>query len=127
MKKMGKKGFTLAELLIVVAIIAVLVAIAIPVFGAQLEKSKIATDEANVRSWYAEQVTNYLSNDVDLPSSYNGPDLKAKDAECTPDGSFADGTATVTYTADELDEDFVINSAISSGSTTPAPSPSPAP
>lgn len=49
-----KKGFTLAELLIVVAIIAVLVAIAIPIFTTQLEKSREATDEANIRSLYAE-------------------------------------------------------------------------
>ena len=47
-------GFTLAELLIVVAIIAVLVAIAIPIFNAQLEKSREATDLANVRGAYAE-------------------------------------------------------------------------
>ena len=56
MKKMNKKGFTLAELLIVVAIIAVLVAIAIPVFNSQLEKSREATDLANIRSAYAEVV-----------------------------------------------------------------------
>ena len=37
--KKSRKGFTLAELLIVVAIIAVLVAVAIPVFGNQLEKA----------------------------------------------------------------------------------------
>ena len=62
--KKNNKGFTLAELLIVVAIIAVLVAIAIPVFSAQLEKSREATDIANVRSAYAEVMTNYLtSND----------------------------------------------------------------
>ncbi len=48
------KGFTLAELLIVVAIIAVLVAIAIPVFTIQLEKSREGVDLANVRSAYAE-------------------------------------------------------------------------
>ncbi len=54
MKKNNKKGFTLAELLIVVAIIAVLTAIAIPVFTSQLEKSKEATDMANIRSAYAE-------------------------------------------------------------------------
>lgn len=48
------KGFTLAELLIVVAIIAVLVAIAIPIFTSQLEKSRESTDLANVRSAYAE-------------------------------------------------------------------------
>ena len=60
MKKNNKKGFTLAELLIVVAIIAVLVAIAIPVFTTQLEKSREATDLANVRSAYAALVTGWL-------------------------------------------------------------------
>jgi len=50
----NKKGFTLAELLIVVAIIGVLVAISIPIFTAQLEKSREATDLANIRSAYAE-------------------------------------------------------------------------
>ena len=50
----NKNGFTLAELLIVVAIIAVLVAISIPVFTSQLEKSREATDMANIRSAIAE-------------------------------------------------------------------------
>ena len=54
--KKNNKGFTLAELLIVVAIIAVLVAIAIPVFTSQLEKSREATDISNIRSAYAEVV-----------------------------------------------------------------------
>ncbi len=61
MKKMNKKGFTVPELLIVVAIIAVLVAIAIPIFTSQLEKSREATDVANVRSAYAEVVTEALT------------------------------------------------------------------
>ena len=47
-------GFTLAELLVVVAIISVLVAIAIPIFSSQIEKSREAVDLANVRSAYAE-------------------------------------------------------------------------
>ena len=63
MKKMNNKGFTLAELLIVVAIIAVLVAIAIPIFTAQLEKSRETTDLANIRSAYSELVSGYLSGD----------------------------------------------------------------
>ena len=63
MKKNNKKGFTLAELLIVVAIIAVLTAIAIPVFTAQLEKSREATDLANLRSAYADQMTKLLAWD----------------------------------------------------------------
>ncbi len=62
MKKNNKKGFTLAELLIVVAIIAVLVAVAIPVFNAQLEKSREATDTANLRSAYGEAVATYLAD-----------------------------------------------------------------
>ena len=55
--KKSRKGFTLAELLIGVAIIAVLVAVAIPVFGSQLEKSREAADLANVRAAYAEVLT----------------------------------------------------------------------
>ena len=60
--KNNKKGFTLAELLIVVAIIAVLTAIAIPVFAAQLHKSQDATDLANIRSYYAELQSEALAN-----------------------------------------------------------------
>ena len=63
MKKNNNKGFTLAELLIVVAIIAVLVAIAIPIFTSQLEKAREATDLANLRAAYAEQITALLTWD----------------------------------------------------------------
>ena len=52
-KKLNKKGFTLAELLVVVAIIGVLVAISIPIFTGQLEKAREATDQANIRNAYA--------------------------------------------------------------------------
>ena len=54
MNKTNRKGFTLAELLIVVAIIAVLVAIAIPVFTKQLHNARVAADQANLRAYYAE-------------------------------------------------------------------------
>ena len=54
MKKMMKnrKGFTLMEMLIVVAIIAILVIIAIPTFNSALAKARAATDVANIRSGY---------------------------------------------------------------------------
>lgn len=60
--KENKKGFTLAELLIVVAIIAVLVAISIPIFTSQLEKSRDAVTIANVRAAYAQACADYLSD-----------------------------------------------------------------
>ena len=57
----SKKGFTLAELLVVVAIIAVLIAIAIPVFSASQKKAKLAVDHAAIRDAYAiVQIANNL-------------------------------------------------------------------
>jgi type IV pilus assembly protein PilA len=66
MKKMNNKGFTLMEVLIVVAIIAVLVAIAIPVMTNQLEKAREAVDAANLRAAYAEVMSDLLLGDGDL-------------------------------------------------------------
>jgi len=65
MKNVNKHGFTLAELLIVVAIIAVLVAISIPIFTAQLDKARAAADAANVRAAKAAATTDYLTDHND--------------------------------------------------------------
>ena len=74
MKKLHTKaGFTLAELLIVVAIIAVLVAIAIPVFTTQLEKSRESTDIANLRSAYGAAIVKSMSEDVANGDWYYAP------------------------------------------------------
>ncbi len=64
-----KEGFTLAELLIVVAIIAVLTAVAIPVFSKQLEQSREAADLSKVRDAYAEVL--YAANTDDRWAAYN--------------------------------------------------------
>ena len=66
MRREDNKGFTLAELLIVVAIIGVLVAISIPIFSKQLEKARDATSVANLRSAYAEAMAEYLNPDLSL-------------------------------------------------------------
>ena len=63
-KKLNKKGFTLAELLVLVAIIGVLVAISIPIFTSQLEKSREATDLANIRAAYAEASVKVLDSNA---------------------------------------------------------------
>lgn len=79
--KENKKGFTLAELLIVVAIIAVLVAISIPIFTSQLEKSREATDLSNIRAAYAECSAALLTgaNDAANGVTYTAPTNGADD------------------------------------------------
>ena len=62
-KKLNKKGFTLAELLVVVAIISVLVAVSIPIFTSQLNKAREATDIANERAGKAAAVAAYMTAD----------------------------------------------------------------
>lgn len=79
LKKQGKKGFTLMELLIVVAIIAVLVAIAIPLFTKQLETSRDTASVANVRSAYAQAQAAYLTEADDTNVDYD----KATDGKVT--------------------------------------------
>ena len=66
------------EMLIVIAIIAVLIAIAIPVFASQLEKSREAADLANVRSAYAQVSAEALLGD---PTATVTVDLKQKQAD----------------------------------------------
>lgn len=87
MRKMkNKKGFTLMEMLIVVAIIAILIAIAIPTFASSLNKARIATDEANIRSGYASVMVRVLD----------------------PDNALAAADTTVTYT---LNKDSSVSTA----------------
>lgn len=86
----SSKGFTLMEMLIVVAIIAVLVAIAIPTFTTSLNKARVATDEANIRSGYAAFMAKIMSAD----------EVPAKDTEyyLNKDGTlFSDFTANKSY------------------------------
>lgn len=55
-----ERGFSLAELLIVVAIIGALSAVALPTFSAQMERTKQSVDLANMRNAYAAAATVYL-------------------------------------------------------------------
>ena len=73
-----KTGFTLMEMLIVIAIIAVLIAIAIPVFSSQLEKAREATDLTNVRSAYAQVSTEALLGNSEITVTV---DLTQKQAD----------------------------------------------
>ena len=77
-RKRNRSGFTLMEMLIVIALIAVLIAIAIPVFASQLEKSREATDLANVRAAYAQVSTEAQLGNFEATVTV---DLKQKQAD----------------------------------------------
>lgn len=62
-KFQNKKGFTLVEMLIVVAIIAILIAVSIPLVSGALEKARDATDQANERAAKAVAAIKYLSDE----------------------------------------------------------------
>lgn len=63
--KLSKNGgFTLVEMLIVVAIIAILVAVSIPIVGSSLDNARKAADDANVRAAKAVAVIQYLGIDT---------------------------------------------------------------
>lgn len=52
MKKKSKKGFTLIELVVVIAILGILAAILIPVISGFITRANKAANEANARNLY---------------------------------------------------------------------------
>lgn len=103
--KNEKKGFTLAELLVVVAIIAVLVAIAIPVLTTQLEKANESVDISNMRNAYALMSVDVLTEEsIDgtkattftesNPVYYDGSTLTTKKPSAYGKGKVKDGGTT---------------------------------
>ena len=60
----NKKGFTLVELMIVVVIMAILVAVAVPIFSAVTKNARIKTCAANRRE-IVSQVNGFLMGNID--------------------------------------------------------------
>jgi prepilin-type N-terminal cleavage/methylation domain-containing protein len=132
--KKNKKGFTLAELLIVVAIIGVLVAISIPIFTNQLEKAREATDAANIRSQYAQVMAEAIMDGgaVNGKDMFGAVELKQKKKEWQNtelkqnlEGAYgdvigdypkADGTAWVEYDGEKAILHYENGSGSGSGS-----------
>lgn len=95
LKKTG--GFTLIEMLIVVAIIAILVAVSIPMVKSSLDKAKKATDDANERAAKGAAVAEYLLNEANLGTDktycYDAQEGKATPTDsCTNPDSYGQGS-----------------------------------
>lgn len=104
MKEMIKRvredrgGFTLAELLIVVAIILVLVAIAIPVFSGALTKADEAVAAADIRAVKAEATTKYLlDGETTSPVLYSAVVDKSGNITGLQKVTTGDPTTTTTF------------------------------
>lgn len=103
--KRNKNGFTLAELLVVLAIIALLTSIAMPIFSTQLERARETVDMSNARAASSLAYTEYMLCHGEGEITYIfGSDnsnalfiLAHKDSAGTDfdDGSDTDGTEAV--------------------------------
>lgn len=94
-KERDNKGFTLAELLVVVAIIAILVTISIPLFTAQTKKAVTAANMANIRAAKAAAATllygGTAESTLDGGHAYLVYDTEKGTIEKNPDNSYAAG------------------------------------
>ena len=109
MKKMNKKGFTLIEMLVVIAIIAVLVSIVIPTVMSSTNKADAAATAANLRSLKAEITTSILTGDgawadVDLKTA---GDVTLSEAQKAAVAKALDDATKFTLTVND-DQSFTV-------------------
>lgn len=116
MKKTNKKGFTLVELVIVIAVLLILAAVAIPTVSGVIDRANEATDTANAKNIetaikYALAYNQTNGNADDVTTVGGALTLSGLDASIlTPKQSgkvfvYTSGTNTVTVDdgADHLD------------------------
>ncbi|MDX2192620.1 MAG: prepilin-type N-terminal cleavage/methylation domain-containing protein [Gemmatimonadales bacterium] len=96
----SRKGFTLIELLIVVVIIGILAAIAIPKFGSTKDKAKLSSTRTDVRNYMSAQEAYFSDHSQygDLASLQAAPYNFTLSQGNTGSGTGVTGAYTVTVT-----------------------------
>jgi type IV pilus assembly protein PilA len=102
-KRRGEEGFTLIELMVVILIIGILVAIAVPVYFSAQESAKTKTCQANVRTMNGAIMT-YQAATGNTPADLNAlvPDYIKEVPTCPLGGTYSLDPATATEPAECL-------------------------
>ena len=67
MRKNNRKGFTIVELVIVIAVIGILAGVMIPTISGVIAKANDAADLADAKAIYTEYVANLAATGADIP------------------------------------------------------------
>ena len=97
MKKLNKKGFTIVELVIVIAVIAILAGVLIPTFAAVVEKANKSSAEQQARNFYT-----LVEAATAAPTTYTKDD-KTYTLSLQPTGLIIKGTGTETDTPKSME------------------------
>lgn len=106
-KKTNQKGFTLVELIVVIAILGILAAVAVPNYMNYQRRSRINTDVSSAgeiiraaRTQIIETGASDVPNLTDIDEVSNLKPISAKDGDFTVGGSTSSDGITVSFTAD---------------------------
>ena len=90
-RKLNQAAFSLVELLVVIAVVGILAAVAIPSFDNYREKAKISAAAEELKGLRAAFYA-YLADNEDLPADVGGGTIPAGMADYIPNGIFSNGT-----------------------------------
>lgn len=99
MKKFNKKGFTIVELVVVIAVIAILAAVLIPTFSNVVDKANESKAMQEARAaydvWYSKEVakTGFDASKVDACITCNDYHFDVVDGQFNPKAVTTDHTA----------------------------------